>query len=67
MFKFQKPDDLRNFFDLTREKSSDRGVQWAIEGDQVIVSKRSKLDNHIDTDAVIQKLLEYVHNIETQI
>lgn len=65
MFKFQKPDELRDFFEHTAERSQSRGIQWSIQGDEVIITKGEKKDNQIDTDAVIKKLLDYVHNIET--
>ena len=65
MFKFQKPDELRDFFEQTAERSQSRGIQWSIQGDEVIITKGEKKDNQIDTDAVIKKLLDYVHNIET--
>lgn len=65
MFKFQSPEELKAFFHQTAERSESRGVQWSVQGDQVLISKGEKKDNQIDTDAVIKKLLDYVHNIET--
>ena len=67
LFRLEGPSQLQTFLDSTRDSARQRGVQWELQGDKVVVSKGSKLDNQIDTNAVIQKLLEYAHNIETNI
>lgn len=59
--------ELENFLQQTSVRSEQRGVQWVVTGDTVEIRKTQKMDNQIDTDAVIQKLIEYSHEIETQI
>lgn len=59
--------ELTAFLQQTAVRSEQRGVQWIVLGDTVEIRKTQKMDHQINTDAVIQKLIEYSHEIETQI
>jgi hypothetical protein len=67
ILRFNSLDELKALISFNRESSLGRNSEWRLEGDQLLIQKHKKQDIQINSEQVIKKLLDYAHDIETNI
>jgi hypothetical protein len=67
ILRFNSLDELKGLISANRESALSRNSEWKLEGDKLVIQKNKKQDIQINSDQVIKKLLDYAHDIETNI